>query len=350
MSEQSKIPIKNIYYMLCYAWNVLDQSERVNTGSEKFDNIYNLLGSVYINGVNSLLKQGLNRYYKVQKKATSSLRGKMKIGDSIKQHTFSQGRMVCEYENFEENIILNQIVKKTINILLKSPNLNVELKQQLSKQRQYFREVEDIRLSLSLFQSLRYNRNNYHYRMLMNVSELIYMGLVSTETDNDMIFLDFIRDQQMAKLYEKFVLNFYRYHLDGSRYRIHSPKIKWNVDESVTEQSLSLLPNMKTDIVIEDKWTQRQLIMDTKFYSETLVSSNHSDIEKVRTGHLYQIYAYIMNSDFPGRVNGMLLYPTVNEEVDAKFPMSGDQNIWIRTLDLSVDWEEVKGRLLEFVD
>jgi 5-methylcytosine-specific restriction enzyme subunit McrC len=348
MSEIPKIPIKNIYYMLCYAWNVLDQSERTDVGIEKFDNIYDLLARIYINGTNSLIKQGLNRYYKVEREAVSTLKGKLNMADSIKHQTFSKGRLVCEYDNFSENIILNQIVKKTIQILSNSPYLNEELRQKLLKQRLYFKGLEDIHFSQSLFSSLRYDRNNYQYRLLMNISELIYMGLITTEENNHISFLDFVRDKQMAKLYEKFVLNFYRHHLDGEVFNIHSPKIKWDLDEDVTKQDLSLLPEMRTDIVVENKVKHTQLIIDTKYYVKTLVSSNWTDAEKVRTGHLYQILAYVNNSNFIGRVEGILLYPTIDEEVNARFPIGGN-NIWIRTLDLDAEWETVKESLVALV-
>ena len=42
---------------------------------------------------------------------------------------------------------------------------------------------------------------------------------------------------------------------------------KWNLDEEISEEELSLLPEMRTDIVIEDKVKNTQLIIDTKYYA-----------------------------------------------------------------------------------
>ena len=209
MNGRPKIPIKNIYYMLCYAWNVLEQSERMEVGSERFENIYNLLARLYDNGLNILIKQGLNRYYKLQSKATSTLEGRSRF--PIKQHTLSNTQMVCEYENYTDDIIFNQIIKRTIEILVKSPNLDPSLKNKLFKKKLYFTNISDIELSKPLFKQIRYNRNNYQYRLLMNISEFIYLRLTTTEDQKNLTFLDFVRDQQLQKLYEKFVLNFYRY-------------------------------------------------------------------------------------------------------------------------------------------
>ena len=348
MNGSPKIPIKNIYYMLCYAWNVLEQSDNIFLGSEKFDNIYNLFARIYINGASSLIKRGFNRYYIRENEVTSTLKGKLNISDSIKAQTFHNGSMVCQFDEFSKDIKLNQIIKTTINILIKSPQLDVNLRSKLLKIRLHFSDIQSIRLSKSLFSSLRYNRNNYHYRMLINVSELIYQGLIINEHDNEFSFSDFVRDNQMAKLYERFVLNFYKTHLDESIYNVHAPKLKWNLDEEISEEDLSLLPEMRTDIVIENKVNSTQLIIDTKYYAQTLVSSNWSDIERVRTGHLFQILAYVNNSNFSGDVKGMLLYPTIDKEINANFPIGG-KSIGIRTLNLDTEWENISSRLLSLV-
>ncbi len=348
MSNSPKIPIKNIYYMLCYAWNVLEQSDNIFLGSEKFDNIYNLFARIYINGTSSLIKRGLNRYYIQENEAISTIKGKINISYSIKKQTFHNGRMICQYDNFSEDIKLNQIVKTTISILIKSSKLDTDLRNKLLKLRVYFSDIQDIQFSKALFSSLRYNRNNYHYRMLINISQLIYQGLITNEAENEFSFSDFVRDRQMSKLYEKFVLNFYRMHLDERIYTVHSPKLKWNLDEEISEEDLSLLPEMRTDIVIENKVKNIQLIIDTKYYAQTLVASNWTDIEKVRTGHLFQILAYVNNSDFKGNVKGMLLYPTIEKDINAKFPIGG-KSINIKTLNLDSEWKNISDRLLSFV-
>ncbi|MBU3227793.1 5-methylcytosine restriction system specificity protein McrC [Clostridium algidicarnis] len=91
---------------------------------------------------------------------------------------------------------------------------------------------------------------------------------------------------------------------------------------------------MRTDIVIENKVRKTQLILDTKYYPQTLVSSNWTDIEKVRTAHLFQILAYVINSNFSDNIKGMLLYPTVNKEINANFPILG-KSVGIRPLNLN---------------
>lgn len=346
--DSPRIPIKNIYYMLCYSWNVLEQSDNVLLGSEKFDNIYNLLSKIYINGVNSLIKRGFSRYYILENESSSIIKGKINVSESIKKQTIHRANMICQYDDFSQNIKLNQIVKTTINMLIKAPQLDLNLKNKLIKLRLAFTDIDEVRLSREIFASLRYNKNNYHYRMLVNISQLLYQGLITNEEEDNIQFADFVRDSQMAKLFEKFILNFYKMHLDEKVYTVHSPKINWNLDGEVSEEEISLLPEMRTDIVIENKMTNTQLIIDTKYYVKTLVTSNWGDIEKVRTGHLYQILAYVDNSKFEGDIKGLLLYPTVEKEINAKFPIGG-KNVGIRTLNLDDEWCNIVNRLIEIV-
>ena len=349
MGSRPKIPIKNIYYMLSYAWGILEESETINVGSEEFDNIYNLLSRIYINGIINLKKRGFSRYYIDKKELTSTLRGKIDITSSIKNQSLQHGKMLCSFDEFSENIILNQIIKTTIGLLIKAPDLDNSLRKQLLRQRMYFTGISEIVLSDSLFSLLRYNRNNKHYQLLINISELIFKGLITKEKENEYIFLDFIRDEQMANLYEKFVLNFYKLHLDNSIYKVHAPKLNWDIEAEVKEDDLLLLPEMRTDIVVENKAEKTQMIIDTKYYSKTLVKGNRSDIEKLRTSHLYQIFAYLSNSQYEGKKEGILLYPTIDKDIDAIFPIT-NKRIMIKTLNLNTEWNNIEKRLMSITD
>ncbi|NYB51171.1 MAG: hypothetical protein HVN35_01210 [Methanobacteriaceae archaeon] len=53
VSRKNEIPIKNIYYMLSYAYTNLKIDENVKKESENFENIYELLSRVLISGVNN---------------------------------------------------------------------------------------------------------------------------------------------------------------------------------------------------------------------------------------------------------------------------------------------------------
>ena len=80
------------------------------------------------------------------------------------------------------------------------------------------------------------------------------------------------------------------------------------------------------------------LIIDAKYYASTL--QHYYATHKVRSEHLYQIFAYVKNKaaefhDDLHRVSGMVLYAATQEEIqpDFVYQMRGNQ-ISIKTLDL----------------
>lgn len=341
-----KIPIKNIYHMLSYAWDTLKTDEKVDKNSSEFDNIYNLLTKIYIEGLKSIIKRGIYKDYIEKQEELATLRGKINTIESINNLSYLKNNMVCDYDDFSTNNNFNSIVKSTIELLMNNNKLDKEYKQKLKINRLYFNNINSIELSLSNFSKLRYNKNNIHYKMLIDISKLIYEGLLVREEDGTFKFLDFIRDKQLANLYEKFVLNFYKTRL-CKRYKVHSPHINWDISSDIQEDE-KYLPIMRTDIVLEDTTNNIQTIVDTKFYSNTLTNSQTEYSGKIHSSNLYQIYSYINNSDFTGEVRGMLLYPKVDEDIDADYKMS-NKRIRIKTLDLNDEWQDIEERLLSII-
>ena len=78
------IPIQNVYYMLSYAFQVLNEQGYKNIATEQFHNIAELMAAILERGIAIQLKRGLGKEYIPQTEALSSLRGKIDIAESIK--------------------------------------------------------------------------------------------------------------------------------------------------------------------------------------------------------------------------------------------------------------------------
>ena len=72
------------------------------------------------------------------------------------------------------------------------------------------------------------------------------------------------------------------------------------------------------------------------------------DIEKIRSDHLYQMFAYVKNLDKEntGTAAGMILYAKTQEEIipGNRYVMGGNI-IWVRTLDLNQPFTQIAGQL-----
>lgn len=334
--------------IICYAmlWNILKQDDATFTGIEEFDNIFNLLAKLMINGVKNIIKRGFHREYQDCSEELSFIRGKIDVASSLRQQSFIRKQLVCDFDEFTDNVPFNQILKTTIGILIKAPYLDSRIKKELIDIRYHFSFIDEIRITMYAFSCLKYNRNNMHYKMLMNICELIYFGLIANEEGKALKFADFIRNEQMAVLYEKFVLNFYKKHLPVSIYRTHSPKIEWGIDDGFKHVGLEYLPQMRTDIVIENSVERTQIIVDTKYYASALEKGNLGETKKLIPSNLYQICTYVNNSAYLGKVSGMLLYPTTEQELNLKYKING-KIIKVKTLNLASEWDALSERLLD---
>ncbi|BAL01385.1 putative McrC protein [Oscillibacter valericigenes Sjm18-20] len=351
------IPIKNLFYMLCYAWNVLAVMDDVKVGSDDYDDAYNLLSRVYSYGVGKLIRSGFHRSYIQQTEELSTLRGKISVQDSINSLSMQRKKLFCAYDEYSTNDIFNQILKYTIDTLLQNPNVSMITKRELKKQAVFFAGIESKAPTKENRQKLIFNRNNVTYKLLINIAVMLYDNTVVNEEDGHNTFKDFFRQEQMHKVFELFILNFYALHLDRKIYRVHAPKINWHLEENASDiwgGAFDIDSNpgdRRTDIVIENKALNLQLIFDAKYYKRTFVEAYmNSDDERARTGHLNQIRGYLIDSEFNGNKVGTLIYPMVNNNLKRGrvYPIEGTPII-IKTINLNDDWANIESDMLSFV-
>jgi 5-methylcytosine-specific restriction enzyme subunit McrC len=343
LMESTRIPIKNVYYMLCYAWNRLKEREFVHVSQEQDKDIYHLLTRVLITQLQSLIKRGFHREYTELTEESASLKGKLKFQESIRSLSFHRGKMVIQYEELSRDILHNRIIKTTLHSLLHVNELDAELKGQVGQLFDYFGEITVIPLNARMFNEVRLHRSNKHYGFVLDICKLLHDCLLMNEENSNLRFMDFERNhQEMAALFENFVRNFYRMECPG--FKVSRENIYWDA-----EGELSLLPQMETDISIESD--RFKIIMDTKFYHSAY--SQRFDTEKLLSGNLYQMFAYLSNqrriiADAKPTI-GILLYPKVDKELNLSYKLKG-HHLNVNTVDLNKNWQIIHNRLLEIVE
>jgi 5-methylcytosine-specific restriction enzyme subunit McrC len=332
------IPIKNIYYLLCYAWNKLEESELVDVSAEDESDLLNLLAKVLLNGTKMLLKRGIVRQYLTENEVYQGIKGKVNITDSLRKNLFPKGLSICEFDELSADILPNQILKTTLQNLTQISTLSHTLKQEIRTIIYRLYEVNEIVLTDTVFHQVQINRNNSFFALLLNISELIYQNLLINEGNGHFQFKDFIRDErQMARLFEEFIRNFYK--IEVPEAKIFREDLHWKMAGEMHH----FLPKMQTDISI--RINDRKLIIDAKYYKETL--QKYYDSEKIHSQNLYQIFAYLKNQENE-LAEGILIYPTVQKSLSLAYTHEG-HTIRIETLNLNQDWRGVKADLLGII-
>ena len=98
MTKDKSIFIKNIYYMLSYAFAILNQGGYENVATEEFDNLHNLFAAILAKGIGRQLKQGLYREYLNRKENAAVVRGKIDMPGTIQNRLSRKRMMTCEYD------------------------------------------------------------------------------------------------------------------------------------------------------------------------------------------------------------------------------------------------------------
>lgn len=333
------IRIQNIYHMLAYAFQVLRERGYRDIATEKYDNTAELCAAILARGISSQLKRGLGKEYVGATEPLSSLRGKIKVTESLKTRSVLRRQLVCSYDEFSTDTNMNRIVKATCMLLLRS-DVSKVYKKELKRLMPFFGDVTDVDLS-AVDWHIRFNRNNQTYRMLITVCWLVYKGLLQTQSDGVSRLMDFIDEQYMCRLYEKFILEYYR--REHPEISADASYIGWALDDGFDD----MLPAMKSDITLSRG--DDVFIIDAKYYSHT--TQQHFDKRSVHSGNLYQIFTYVKNKEAelasqPHKVSGMLLYAKTEEEIqpDGVYQMSGNQ-ISVKTLDLNQPFEGIRNQL-----
>lgn len=330
------IPIKNIYYMLSYAFQILKEQGYKDLATEEFENGGDLCAAILIKGITAQVKRGLEKEYINQTEPLATLRGKIDISASIKGRAILRRKLVCSYDEFSVNSYFNRIIKTTMEVLIKS-DIDRERKKQLRKLRVYFVGVQTLRIE-NINWKIKFNKNNQSYQMLIFICYLVIKGLLHTNDDGTTRLMDFFDEQRMCRLYEKFILEYYR--KERPNLNASASQIPWDIDG----EDMDMLPIMQSDIMLRKG--EKTLIIDAKYYSST--TQNYYNTNTLHSANLYQIYTYVKNYDVnkTGQVSGLVLYAKTDELIlpNKTYQMAGN-TISVKTLDLDCEFEKIKEQL-----
>lgn len=342
-SDREQILIKNIYYMLVYAFKVLQQKNYKDMETVRFDNAQNLFAAILAQGIGQQLKQGLYKEYIDQEGDLSVLHGKISFPGTIRNQIAHRQQLHCEYDELSENNLLNRIIKTTALILIGSNEIKKEYRQRLRSEMLFFSSIGEVEPSSIRWSDLRFHCNNQTYFMLIGICRLVLNSMLQTEDDGSYKLAAFEDSQEMSHLYEKFLLEYYR--REHPELKASASQIRWALDDGLQAS----LPIMQSDIMLERG--NSVLIIDAKYYAHNMQVQYNK--RTIHSGNMYQIYTYVKNKEFeleksgePHKVSGMLLYAKTVDVIqpDSVFQMHGNQ-ITVRTLDLYQPFEKIKQSL-----
>ena len=346
---ETGIPVRNMWYMLLYAWDEARLIDKWQGNVEASPNLHALLATILANLVEQRLRIGLGRNYRNAERLLKGLRGRVDFGESLKRLAFEHGQVYCHFQTFSPNVRKNQIIRSVLHRLSQMGDFgpNRQHSNDLARRlRMLVRELDHVQLielKPALIQRQLLQRDDRDYRMMLTICQLLVKRLMPQQSQgrNTLPMLD--REMLTEwRVFEKFVARFYRMHLDD--WNVGSQRIiTWpTVGES------AYLPIMKPDVVLTHKPSRNIVVVDTKFTPKSL-----TDNEKFNSSHLYQMYAYLRSQDHLSlrhrSAMGVLLYPTVRKHLSQQIDIQGHAVRW-ESVDLTQPWQAIEQSLLDLVD
>lgn len=341
MTEDKGILIKNIYWMLAYAFQVLRQDNYSDVLTQDFKEVKDLFAALLSRGISQQVKQGLYKEYVDRQEVLPVLKGKLDIRGTIRERMSQSMNLSCEFDDLTHDNIYNRILKTAALILVNDFTVDKKWRDALRQDLAMMSDIGTVPPDSIDWSRLRFQRSNESYRMLINICHLLLSEMIFT-TDKGEVRVRSLSDDQMHTVYEKFILNYYRKEYRGV-IEASAAEIKWDFDEGHENDTLLFMPRMHSDITL--RYQDRTLIIDAKYYG-SVMQSNY-DKEMARSAHLYQLYSYVKNSDVTGsgKVSGMLLYAQTKEGAKDYMTSVGGNRLYIRTLDLGQEFDCIKGQL-----
>lgn len=347
------IPIRNIWYMLVYVWG-----ERPDSPFwQKFDveaspTLDALLALMLVKLVQQRMRIGLGRSYVPGSQTQRRIRGRIDFTRSLKQRAFEKGQAVCEFEHFSINEPRNKIIRTTLFQLIQTGQFGLDpkkaeaIRHSIRSSFYFFEGVDLVELTPDFVRRERAKRHDRDYRVILAICDLILQKQLPHDQRGDMSMAQLDHDHYVFyRLYERFIKNFYEFHLQNWTV---SPQKKHVWHENSPN---NYLPIMKPDLLLEEKFLKRRIILDTKFTRRSLVK-NQWKTETFNSSHLYQMYAYLRTqehiSEHHRQAIGILLYPEVRKELSETIEL-GQQQIRIETVNLAAPWQEIEQRLIDLI-
>jgi len=111
---------------------------------------------------------------------------------------------------FSSVTLLNQILKTTMQLLIRCGDVKSENRKALRRLFLFFENVSTLDAFHIDWSALNYHRNNATCKLLVNICWLVIKGLLMTTETGQYKMAQYLDDQQMHRLYEKFVLGYFK--------------------------------------------------------------------------------------------------------------------------------------------
>ena len=211
----STVLLKNVYYMLAYAFKALETGEHRRLEAEDFEHVHDMLAAILAGGLDNQRRRGFERDYQPFSQDLTVVRGRIDPAATMRLRACRRSLVRCGYDERTENTLMNRLLKTAALRLILHGDIAPARRTRLKSTLLVMGDVEVMSagdLRQLHWESLRFHRGNRSYRLLMGVCRLILDERLLSGADGAVSLADFLDPQELSALYERFVLAYFRRH------------------------------------------------------------------------------------------------------------------------------------------
>lgn len=341
----AEIPIRNIYALLAFHWRALGIEGLRDVGQVDADTPLELLARVLVEGTRAQLRRGLDRAYIEHDEDLAHLRGAFDLDATVRRGLIVHQRLNCRFDELVPDTPANRLVKAGLSTIAGAIGVPLEIRRNAMGLAAQLASVTDVPLATIANAKITVPRSARAYAPLFDICRMLARLRIPDQALREHHFRDLrVDDRELAHLFEGFVRGFVRYHA-GPRHQVGVTHPPW-ADAVGDAAALALLPRMKTDVTVAS--SEAITVLETKFVRQPFRQLEDPERIKLRSGHLYQLFAYLTNLGRSHRdrtLRGALVYASVGRGVQVDLTL-GEHGLAIRTVDLTLAWPKLEAVML----
>jgi 5-methylcytosine-specific restriction enzyme subunit McrC len=350
-----RIPVRNLWLLMLYASDLFRSMGEDYAGLEDNpDDLPDLVAEILAHAVEQRQHRHLSLGYQTRKAPLSRVRGRIDVLTTERHQLLARGLVACKFEELTIDTPRNRFVRAALEVIARI----VKRHDLAHRCRKLARDMKAMGVcgsppTQAQMSADRFSRHDAADRFMVAAARLAFDLALPTEMSGvNILTLPDREERWVRRLYEKAVGGFYHVVLTSKGWRVTcGGLLNWQINQE-TAGIKNILPAMRTDVILDQVGHGRRIVVDTKFNS--LLTSGWYREETLRSGHIYQMYAYLRSQvgrgEFlPDHAQGLLLHPSVGKTMDETVVIQG-HNIRFATVDLAASTREIRSRLLEICE
>ena len=346
-----RIPVRNLWLLMLYASDLFRTCGIGKVGLEDSpDDLPDLISEILAHAVEVRQRHRLSLGYRSRNAALNRVRGRIDVLTTERHQLLDRGLVACRFDELTIDTPRNRFVRaalETISRIVRRKDLSHRCRSLASGMKAM--GVSGEAPTRAQMSTDHFGRNDADDRFMVAAAKLAFDLALPTEASGaNVLSLPDREATWVRQLFERAVGGFYEVVLSPQGWRVQcGGTLRWRIEQK-TAGIDNILPTMRTDVVLNHPPTGRRIVIDTKFTS--IVTSGWYREETLRSGYMYQIYAYLHSQVGRGDAladcaSGLLLHPAIGQTVDETVAIQG-HHIRFATVDLTASPAEIRSQLL----